>query len=136
MVSTGWFSYGLIFSHSFRLRIITGIKLKFTGPKPIPTRVHIEDGFSLNMDPYEVMKSNAPAFDSFSEEFWQEWNHKDATSVAEDVLFRWRSDRQRFPPRAYQARKSCVEGIRSTPLEDVQLSGTIDDLWFSCQSSR
>ena len=85
-------------------------KLQFTGPKPIPTRVHIEDGFSLNMDPCEVMKSNAPALVSFTEEFWQEWNHKDATSVADDVLFRWRSDRQRFPPRAYEARNLVWKG--------------------------
>ena len=56
------------------------------------------------MDPCEVMKSNAPALYSFTEEFWQEWDHREATTVANDVLLRWRSDRKRFPPRAYEAR--------------------------------
>ena len=30
--------------------------------------------------------------------------------VADDVLFRWRSDRQRFPPRAYEARNLVWKG--------------------------
>ena len=47
---------------------------------------------------------------SFTEEFWQEWSHQEATSVADDVLFRWRSDRQRFPPRAYEARNLVWKG--------------------------
>ena len=38
------------------------------------------------------MKANAPALYSFTEEFWQEWDHREATS-ANDVLLRWRSDR-------------------------------------------
>ena len=111
MVSTGWFNCALTFFSQIRPEEPNRhFKLQFTGPKPIPTRVHIEDGFSLNMDPCEVMKSNAPALVSFTEEFWQEWNHKDATSVADDVLFRWRSDRQRFPPRAYEARNLVWKG--------------------------
>ena len=48
MVSTGLAMASL--SHNFRLRF-TG------GPKPIPKRVHIVDGFSLNTDSCEVMKS-------------------------------------------------------------------------------
>ena len=62
------------------------------------------------MDPSEVMKANAPAPYSFTEEFWQEWDHKEATSVANDVLLRWRSDRQRFPPRAFEARNLVWKG--------------------------
>ena len=34
----------------------TGFKLRLTGPKPIPMRVHLENGFSLNLDPRAVMK--------------------------------------------------------------------------------
>ena len=49
-------------------------------------------------------------FYSFTEEFWQEWDHKEATSVANDVFLRWRSDRQRFPPRAYEARNLVWKG--------------------------
>ena len=49
MVSTGS-TMASLFSH-FSPEIITG------GPKPIPMRVHIVDGFSLNMDKCEVMKS-------------------------------------------------------------------------------
>ena len=56
------------------------------------------------------MKSNAPALVPFTEEFSQEWNYKDITSVADDVLFRWRSNRQRFQPRAYEARNLVWKG--------------------------
>ena len=48
MVSTG-FAMASLISH-FSPEIITG------GPKPIPKRVHIVDGFSLNTDSCEVMK--------------------------------------------------------------------------------
>ena len=62
------------------------------------------------------MKSNAPALYSFTKELWQEWDHREATTVANDVLLRWHSDRKRFPPRAYEAR-NLVEMVRSTPLK-------------------
>ena len=42
------------------------------------------------------------------------WNHKGATSVADDVLFRWLSDRQHFPPRACEAGNLVSERFRST----------------------
>ena len=56
------------------------------------------------------MEARAPALHSFTEEFWHEWDHKNATFVANDVLLRWRSDRQRFPPRAYEARNLVWKG--------------------------
>ena len=85
-------------------------KLHFTGPKPIPTRVQFENGFSLNMGPCAVMEARALALHSFTEEFWHDCEHRDATLVANDVLLRWRSDCQRFPPRAYKARNLVWKG--------------------------
>ena len=66
--------------------------------------------FSLNMDPRAVMEARTPALHPFTEEFLHEWDHRDATSVANDVLLRWRSDDQRFPPRAYEARNLVWKG--------------------------
>ena len=88
----------------------TNFRIHFTGPKPIPTRVHFENGFSLNMDPRAVMEARVPALHSFTEEFLHEVDHEDATSVAKDVLLRWRSDSQRFLPRAYEARNLVWKG--------------------------
>ena len=83
------------------------------------------------------MKANAPALYSFTEEFWQEWDLRDATSVANDVLLRWRSDRQRFPPRAYEARKIlCGKGLihpcggRSAQLNDKRFVVFLSQLWM------
>ena len=81
----------------------TGFKLRFTGPKPIPMRVHLENGFSLNMDARAVMEARTPALHPFTEEFLHGVDHNDSTLVAKDVLHRWRSDGQRFLPQAYEA---------------------------------
>ena len=62
------------------------------------------------MDPCAVMEARAPALHSFTEEFWHEWDHRDATLVANDVLLHWRSDGQRSPPRAYEARNLVWKG--------------------------
>ena len=56
------------------------------------------------------MEARAPSLHSFTEEFLHVVDHEDATSVAQDVLLRWRSDRQRFPPRAYEARNLVWKG--------------------------
>ena len=85
----------------------TGFRIRFTGPKPIPTQVHIENGFSLDMDPREA---RTPALNPFTEEFLHGVDREDATLVAKDVLHRWRSDGQRFPPRAYEARMLVWKG--------------------------
>ena len=100
----------------------TGFRIQLTGPKPIPTRVHLENDFTLNMDPRAVMEARAPALHSFTEEFLHEVDHEDATSVAKDVLLRWRSDSQHFPPRAYEARNIVWKGSDPLTLEDAQLS--------------
>ena len=47
----------------------TGFRIRFTGPKPIPTQVHVENGFLLDMDPRAVMEARAPALHPFTEEF-------------------------------------------------------------------
>ena len=83
MVSTG-LAMASLFSH-FSPEIITG------GPKPIPKRVHIVEGFSLNTDSCEV-------------------SHLEAALVAGVVLIRWRSDRQLFQPHACEARNPVWKG--------------------------
>ena len=61
------------------------------------------------------MEARAPALYPFTEEFLHTLDSEDATSVAKDVLHRWRADGQRFPPQPYVAQKSRVERVRSTP---------------------
>ena len=88
------------------------------------------------MDPCEVLKSNAPALDSFTEEFWQEWNHKEATSVADVVLLRWRSDRQRFRHVLMKPQILCgkdpihTSGGRSAQLNDWRFVVFLSQLWM------
>ena len=77
------------------------------------------------------MKANAPALYSFTEEFWQEWDHREATSVANDVLLRWRSDRQGFPPRAYEARNLVWKGSDPPLWRTFSSAERSADLWFS-----
>ena len=88
----------------------TGFSIRFTRPKPIPTQVHIENGFSLNMDPRAVMEARTPALHPFTEEFLHWVDSEYATFVAKDVSHRWRSDGQRFPPRAYETRNLVWKG--------------------------
>ena len=95
-----WPDFFLLSSHSC---CVTGFRLRFTGPKPIPTNVHIENGFSLNMDPRAVMETRVPALHPFTEEFLHWVDREDAT-VADDVIHRWRADGQRFSPHVYEAR--------------------------------
>ena len=68
------------------------------------------------------MEARTLALHPFAEELLHGVDREDAALVADDVLFRWRSDRQRFPPRAYEAKNLVWIGIRSTPSEDAQLS--------------
>ena len=60
------------------------------------------------------MEARTPAFHPFTEKFLHGVDHNDSTLVAKDVLHRWRSDGQRSPPQAYEARNLVWRG--SDPL--------------------
>ena len=69
--------------------------LVYTGQKPIPSRVFLEDGF-----PMQVMKGEVPAAHTLTREFYHPSDlvHK-TTPEAADRFF---SDARRFPPASYE----------------------------------
>ena len=122
------FSLSLLDGHN------TGFRFRSTGTKSIPTQVHIENGFSLDMEPRAVMEARTLVLHPFTEEFLHGVDSEGATSVAEDVSHRWRSDGQRFPPRAYEARNLVWKGSDPLHWRTLNSAERFGDLRFSCHS--
>ena len=75
-------------------------QLRFEGEKPVPPKIHCEQGFQVVSDPLMVMKQKAPAIFTFTREFYHPMDGVQQASP--QAVERWSSDSRRFPPSAYE----------------------------------
>eukprot|EP00435_Cladocopium_sp_Y103_P025477 s1719_g6.t1 len=76
-------------------------ELRYVGAKPVPPRIHWEEGFHPMIDPLKVMQSGGNgALHTFTREFF---HPADRTSqVTPAAAQRFLDDNRRFPPGAYE----------------------------------
>ena len=75
-------------------------QLRYEGEKPVPPKIHCEQGFQVVSDPLMVMKQKAPAIFTFTREFYHPMDGVQQASP--QAVERWSSDSRRFPPSAYE----------------------------------
>ena len=74
--------------------------LRYTGSKPIPKSLPVEDGYRLKTDPHLVLQGAAPPLFTLTREYYH-WLDKDCSASA-TAIKRWAEDGQRYPPGAYE----------------------------------
>ncbi len=72
--------------------------------KPVPAKVHWEAGFAPLFRPDDVVKQKAKALFLFTREFFHITDH--VREVSREAAERFFTDRQRFPPAAYE--RECL----------------------------
>ena len=83
--------------------------LQFAGAKPLPPRVHLEQGYQLMIDPPNVLrKKGEGAMHTFTREFLHPADR--IASVSPSAAERFVSDSKRFPPGAYEAPSLAWKG--------------------------
>ena len=75
--------------------------VQWIGKKPLPPKLFIQNGFSLMLDPQDVLKTKgAGAMHTFTREFFHPTDRVSSVSAA--AAARFYQDYQRFPPGAYE----------------------------------
>ena len=100
--------------------------LRYTGSKPIPRRIDLEDGFSLRIHPAKVMSTGKEAIFPFTREFWHPADPGIEASVSPDALERWHADARRFPAKAYEEHSLAWRGAEwrtLSPQERAMIHG-------------
>ena len=100
-------------------------QLRYTGQKPIPSRVHFEGGLHPLQDPALVMKGEAAPFFEFAPEFWRAM--VDLQGTPAQAVRRFRLDAQRFPPASYVESSLVWKGDdwrQLSPLRDPRFWGS------------
>eukprot|EP00435_Cladocopium_sp_Y103_P064688 s646_g26.t1 len=100
-------------------------ELQYAGPKPIPPRVHSDDGFLPMIDPVQVLRNQGKgAAHTFTREFFHPADRVHQVSPA--AAARFEQDSRRFPPGAYEEHSLMwrnQEWRQFTPEERAQLLG-------------
>ena len=75
-------------------------QLKHVGEKPVPAKIHCEQGFQILTDPKAVVQGMAPGMFPFTREFY----HPDdgVQQASAQAVEPWMADARRFPPKAYE----------------------------------
>lgn len=99
--------------------------LQWRGNKPLPPRLHLQEGYSLLLDPHEMVKNKGEgAMHTFTREFFHPRDRLGQASAA--AAQRFLADNQRFPPAAYEEPSLAWKGSSWRPLlpeERAQLMG-------------
>ncbi|OLP99622.1 hypothetical protein AK812_SmicGene17832 [Symbiodinium microadriaticum] len=108
--------------------------LVYKGKKPLPARVHFEDGFCWLQDPCAVMKGDSPAGHTLTREFW----HQDdlVARVSPQAAARFHMDSCRFPPGSYEEHSLVWrrdEWRQLSPSERAQMLGIPDSATSAVQ---
>ncbi len=75
--------------------------VQWIGKKPLPPKLFLQNGFSLMLDPQDVLKNKgAGAMHTFTREFFHPTDRVSSVSAAAAAKFY--QDYQRFPPGAYE----------------------------------
>ena len=85
------------------------LALQFAGSKPLPPRVHLDQGYQLLIDPQHILrKKGEGAMHTFTREFLHPSDR--VASVSPSAAERFVSDSKRFPPGAYEAPSLAWKG--------------------------
>ena len=95
--------------------------LEYTGVKPIPPVVHVQNGYSLEIDPRSIVEAGGKgALYPFTRNFYhpRDLEYK-ATPPA---VARFRADNQQFPPLAYEFKSIAWHGAAKTGANRMRTS--------------
>ena len=101
-------------------------ELRYTGAKPMPRTVKLDDGYTSSVTPEEVMRSGQGAIFPLTREFWHPWDRGLEGRVSAEAISRWMADSRRFPPGAYEAANLAWKGDQWrtwSPRERAELHG-------------
>ena len=84
-------------------------RVVYSGTKPLPKNVFIEDGFQLSFDPRDVVKDPKKAMDPFVREHSRPWDTAYEKSSA-GAQARYKEDSLRFPPKSYESHNLVGKG--------------------------
>ena len=115
-----------------------GTEIRYIGPKPLPSKVFFEEGFSPLFEPSTVVAGQGRgAMYTFTREFFHPEDRVDEASP--EAVARFYADNRRFPPAAYEEQSLLWKGKHwrtPYPQERAAMMGFPPSVTDSCRRGK